>query len=308
MILTITANPTIDKVYFVDEFIMGNVYRAKRTVATAGGKGINVSKVAAILGEPVTAMGFLGGKTGEFIREQIARWGIIDKFTAIDGETRTCTNISDKHGKSGEILEPGPVITPTEKNTFLKEFETNVDSCDVVCASGSLPKGLDSNFYCEIIEICQRHNKPIIVDTSGIALKEVVKKGPFLVKPNREELVQLTEKNSTNNEDLKTFLDFLKAKGITIPFVTLGEEGSIALVENRYYSFSVPQVNVKNAVGSGDSTIAGIAVGFCRGYPFIDAIRLGMASGVANTQFEETGMVSKELVNKYYNKIVAKEL
>ncbi len=308
MILTITANPAIDKVYFVDEFIMGNVYRPKKMTATAGGKGLNVSRVASILGESVMAMGFLGGNSGDFIREEVKKLGITENFTQTKGETRTCMNISDKFGKSGEILESGPAITDEEKHEFIDAFKKNVDLCNIVCVSGSLPKGLDSDFYCDIIELCNEKNKPVIVDTSGSTLQNVLVKAPFLVKPNYDELTQLTGKVPENNEDIKEFLDFLKSKGVHLPLVTLGKNGSVALVENEYYHFEVPEINIKNSVGSGDSTVAGIATAICRGYSYVEAIRFGMAAGVANTQFEQTGMVTKELVEKYYKEITVDEI
>ena len=74
MILTITLNPAIDKVYFVDEFIMGYAYRPKNISITAGGKGLNVSRVASILGEKVLAMGFLGENVKSLFSSQLKNW------------------------------------------------------------------------------------------------------------------------------------------------------------------------------------------------------------------------------------------
>ena len=307
MILTVTANPAIDKVYFVDEFVMGNVYRPKGMSITAGGKGLNVSRVASILGESVTAMGFIGGGAGDFIRNQVRELGIEEDFTQINGETRTCINISDNNGLSVEILESGPTVTKEDKDTFLAQFKKNVKKCKIVCVSGSLPKGLDSSFYCQLIEICKLENKPIIVDTSGSVMADVIEKAPSLIKPNFDELAQLIKDAPKNDETIKEFLGFLKEKGITVPFVTLGKNGAVALIDGKYIKFNVPKVSVKNAVGSGDSTVAGVAVGICKGLSMEKAIRLGMAVGVTNTQFKETGMVTAQLVEKYYNEITISE-
>ena len=120
MILTVTANPAIDIVYFVDEFKMGEVHRPFKMTCSAGGKGINVSRVASIMGESVTAMGFVGGNNGAFIQSEMEKLGIKNMFTEIKGETRKCVNISDASGKSGEILESGPEISKDEEERFLK--------------------------------------------------------------------------------------------------------------------------------------------------------------------------------------------
>ena len=115
MILTVTANPTIDRVYFVDDFEFGKVHRVESVARSAGGKGINVARVATIIGSQTGAMGFVGGYTGEFIKSEVEKQGIKNLFTQIEGETRTCVNISDESGKSGEILESGPEISEEEK-------------------------------------------------------------------------------------------------------------------------------------------------------------------------------------------------
>ena len=104
MILTVTANPAIDRVYFIEDFEIGKVHRANRISCSAGGKGLNVARVAHIIGRETAAMGFVGGYTGEFIKSETEKQGIINLFTDIAEETRTCVNISDANGLSGEKL------------------------------------------------------------------------------------------------------------------------------------------------------------------------------------------------------------
>ena len=141
MILTITSNPAIDRVYFLDEFQLGRVYRAKRFTYTAGGKGLNVARVAHIIGCETSAMGFAGGFSGEFIKSEIEKQGIKNLFTDISGETRTCLNISNDEGISGEILEPGPEISYDEKNKFLNDYISNIDTSGSLWVTVDLIKG-----------------------------------------------------------------------------------------------------------------------------------------------------------------------
>ena len=303
MILTVTANPTIDKVYFVDELKIGEVHRPFKSTATAGGKGINVARVAALLGEKTIALGFLGGKNGEFISAEIKKLGIEDRFTSVHGETRVNTNISDKFGNSTEILEAGPTVTKEEIASLINEFENAVDKSDIICVSGSLPKGTDSSLYKEFIRIAKSTGKKIIVDTSGNTLKDIIEYSPFMVKPNRDEIKELFEIETDNGNDIKKALITLHEKGIELPIITLGSDGAAAYIEDKFYHFISPAVSVKNSVGSGDSTVAGIAVGISQGLSFIESIKLGMAAGTANTQFDKTGYVSRELVDEYFGRI-----
>ncbi len=308
MILTVTSNPAIDRVYFLEEFEMGKVYRTKRFSRTAGGKGLNVARVAHLIGCETAAMGFAGGFSGDFIQNEIKKQGIRNLFTDIAEETRTCLNISDVNGISGEILEPGPEISKEEKNRFLKDYSSYVDDYKIICVSGSLPRGLTSDFYVELIQIARERRKKIIIDTSGNTLEDILSAKPFMVKPNQDEVSVLMNKEITTDDHIKEALCYLFNKGVEIPFITLGKNGSAAMIDGCYYKFSTPSVKVVNAVGSGDSSVAGIAAGLDMGYSVVDAIKLGMAAGTANTQFEQTGMVTKELVDKYYSLIKVKEI
>ena len=71
MILTVTLNAAIDKRYVVENFRLGEVNRVKECAYTPGGKGLNVSKPAAIAGEEVVATGFVGGHAGNYIEEAL---------------------------------------------------------------------------------------------------------------------------------------------------------------------------------------------------------------------------------------------
>lgn len=307
MILTITANPTVDRVYFVDNFRMGEVHRPERMVCSAGGKGLNVARVAHILGEKTIAMGFVGGFNGEYIKSELQKAGIETDFTQAQGETRICINISDKQGLSGEILEKGPVVTKKQTEDFLSSFEKQVGNSNIICASGSLPQGVESNFYCEIIRIAKAHKKRAIIDASGSVLEDVIKAQPYMIKPNRYELSLLMNKEIQSDEDVREALIFLRDSKVELPLITLGKDGAMAYIDGEFYKFSSPDVKVKNTVGSGDSTVSGIATGLRRGMNAVDSIKLGMAAGTANTQFEETGMVSCELVEKYYKEVTVEK-
>ena len=233
MILTVTANPAIDRVYFVKDFVMGEVHRPIKMTYSAGGKGLNVARVAKTLGSDVAAMGFVGGYNGDFIKSEVERLGIKNKFTQICGETRTCVNISDESGKSGEILENGPTVSEVEEEKFLKDFIENIKNFNIITVSGSLPKGLSSSFYCRLINLANENNKRIIVDTSGKTFDDVIDAKPFMVKPNKSELSAYLGKTIENIEDIKNALINLNNKGIQIPLISLGKEGAMAYIKRK---------------------------------------------------------------------------
>ena len=146
MIVTVTANPAVDKVYFIEDYRIGQVHRPTRATVSAGGKGLNVSRVAQALGEPTLAMGFVGGTAGRYIRGEMERLGIPSDFTEVAEETRTNTNISDGLGRSTELLEAGPSVTEAERAAFLAQYKKQISRADIVCLSGSLSVGWTAPF------------------------------------------------------------------------------------------------------------------------------------------------------------------
>jgi tagatose 6-phosphate kinase len=121
MILTVTLNPAIDISYILDKLNIDGVNRVSKVSKTAGGKGLNVSRVLALSGESVLATGFYGGPLSRQINQELSKLDIEDKFVSISGETRN--NIAILHeGKQTEILEAGPSILQNEAEQFLKNL------------------------------------------------------------------------------------------------------------------------------------------------------------------------------------------
>ena len=146
MILTVTLNAAIDKRYVVENFRLGEVNRVKECAYTPGGKGLNVSKPAAIAGEEVVATGFVGGHAGNYIEEALKPFGIQSEFYHLEAESRSCINIWDETNRvQTEFLEPGFTVTEEQFQGFLKKFRNLVKQADVIAMSGSVPKGLDGS-------------------------------------------------------------------------------------------------------------------------------------------------------------------
>ncbi len=295
MITTVTLNTAVDKLYLVDKLTDYAVMRVNRVSNTAGGKGLNVSKVAAIAGEKVTATGFVGGFNGQYVESMLKEQGVIPQFTHIQAETRSCINIREEStGRHTEFLEPGAAVSEDELEQFYANYCNCVDNSRVVTISGSVPKGTPADFYSCLISYAKKQGKPVILDTSGQLLKDGVSALPTMIKPNTDEIGQLLGTSIESREQLIEAAEKLHQTGIEVVVISLGKEGALIVCNDGVFQGTTPDIPVVNTVGCGDSMVAGFAVGFSRGYSMEETIRFAMAISTANALTMETGYFKTE--------------
>lgn len=310
MILTITLNPSVDIAYQLDTFHLDTVNRVENVQKTAGGKGLNVTRVLKQIGEDVVATGFIGGEIGSYVKKQLTRNDIKNSFVEIGNETRNCIAVLHD-GKQTEILEQGPTIQEHEALNFIEHLEIILNNVDVVVISGSLPKGLASNYYVEIVELCKKCGVAVVLDCSGEALKKVLEsqQKPTVIKPNTEELSQLIGKEVTDDiQELKSVLSGQLFQGIDWIVVSLGAKGAFAKHKDKFYRVRIPKIKVVNPVGSGDSTVAGIAAGLVHALPEAELLKNANVLGMLNAQEEQTGYVNLVHSESLYSQIEVEEV
>lgn len=295
MILTVTLNAAIDKRYVVESFAQGEVNRVKECSYVPGGKGLNVSKPAAIYGARVVATGFLGGHAGNYIEDALKPFGITSAFYHVEGESRSCINIWDeeKHVQT-EFLEPGFTLTEADFQGFLEKFTELVKEADVVAMSGSVPRGLDGTAYQRLVKIVKDAGKKVILDTSGKLLEMGIEALPTMIKPNIDEIRMLTGKHCDDIRDIIEAARAVHEKGVEIVAVSLGGDGSIVVSDEGVFRAVVPKINAVNTVGCGDSMIAGFALGLSEGLSMDEILRKASAISAAAAMREETGFFVRE--------------
>ena len=290
MILTVTLNASIDKLYLLDRAVPETVMRVREVHNTPGGKGLNVSRVARKLGEPVTAMGFTGGFNGQYLESMLASTGVIPRFTHVQAETRSCINCWDlSNDRSTEYLEPGAPVSPEEVERFLRDFDAELPGADAVSISGSVPSGVPADLYARLIGRCRALNKPVILDTSGRLLAESVSVCPTLVKPNEDEIGSLLGDKPGDEAGRAAALKRLNGRGIRYAVLSLGADGAMLAVDGECVHGRPPRIQPRNTVGCGDSMVAGFAVGLARNMDILDAFRMALAVSAASAMSLLTG-------------------
>lgn len=294
MITTITLNVAIDKAYQVDTFEKGRVNRVKKCTNTAGGKGLNVAKVAKISGEEVVASGFVGGHAGAYVEDMLKAEGVVSDFVHTKNETRSCINILAADGSSTELLEPGAEVYPEEIQEFLDKFPQIVEKSDVITISGSVPRGIGADMYGKLIAMAKEKGKKIILDTSGELLKKGIQAKPTMIKPNTDEIQALLGISVNNREEVIAGARKLQKMGIEVVVVSLGSDGALVVSDEGVYQGKPPKIQPVNTVGCGDSMVAAFAVGFARGYGLEETLKYAVAVSAANALTMATGNYKPE--------------
>lgn len=301
MITTVTLNVSIDKAYKIKGCVeSGKVIRVLECNNTAGGKGLNVSRVASLCGEEVLATGFVGGHCGELAEELLEKDNIKNKFTHVKSETRSCINILDENNVSTEFLEKGESISHEEINAFLDDFDKIIEDSNVITISGSAPQGVPTNIYTTLINMIKAKNKKVILDASGDLLKEGIKALPTMIKPNSEEMENLLNVSINNEEEVIKNAIKLHESGIELVVVSLGSDGALLVCKDGVYHGKPPKIEVVNTVGCGDSMVAAFAVAMERGYSNIDSLKYAISISAANAMTFSTGSFNSEDVDNIF--------
>lgn len=300
MIYTLTLNPAIDHIVRMDDLQIGETNRMNDESISAGGKGINVSKLFKNLGEESISLGYVAGFTGNEIEKILKSEDIKTDFIHIDrGFTRI--NVKIKSNKETEINGPGLDIKSEDIEKLFSKID-EIKNEDYLFLSGSIPSSLDDTFYAEIMERLSSKNVHIIVDTTGEALKNTLKYSPKLIKPNLRELEDFFNCKIEDECDIKKYSKKLQEMGATNIIISMGGDGAYLLSEDGEDVFlKAPKGNVIDTVGSGDSMVAGFIYGIKQGYSLKESFKFSVSCGSATAFSGNLG--KKEKIFEIYNKL-----
>lgn len=279
MIYTLTLNPSIDYIISLNSVELGKVNRCTKTFKFPGGKGINVSRVLKNSGTDSVALGFVGGFTGEFINLTLNNLGIHTDFIKIKEDSRI--NVKIKSVDETDINADGPYIEKEALNLLLDKLNKLKDD-DILVLAGKIQSSLPDNLYSEIQDIANKNNVKVVVDTSGKALLESVKKKPFLIKPNNFEIEEAFNIKIKDRNELIDYGKKLNTMGAENVIISLAGDGALLINNSGVFFGNAPKGEVKNSVGAGDSLVAGFLHEYSKSKNILDSFKRGIATGSAS--------------------------
>jgi 6-phosphofructokinase 2 len=294
-IVTLTLNPCVDASSEAKTVYPTRKIRTTNERYDPGGGGINVARVVEELGGASRSIYLAGGATGSVLDDLMRARGMSFRRVDIAGMTRVSQSVFEQStGLEYRFVPEGPQIHPSEWQRFL-EVLRDVDA-EYFVGSGSLPRGVPSDFYVRVGDIVRRKGAKFVLDTSGDALRETLKAGGVhLVKPSLGEFEQLAGRELREPAaQEESAMSFIRTGKADLMAVTLGHRGALLAGPGGVLRMSALPVKARSAVGAGDSFVGGMTLGLAKGLTAEIAFQLGMAAGTAAVLTPGTGLCKRE--------------
>ena len=300
MICTVTFNPSLDYIVDVKDFKLRLTNRTSSEKLLPGGKGINVSIVLRNLGIPSTALGFTAGFTGDEIIRRLQEMGVDSEFIPVEnGISRI--NLKLKSIDGTEINGAGPEIAPEKVEELIKKLD-RLGEGDVLVLAGSIPESLPNSIYRDILAELQDRGILFVVDATKDLLLHVLEYRPFLIKPNNHELGEIFDVELKTRKSVIPYAKKLQEKGARNVLVSMAGEGAVLVAENQeVFMLPAPKGTLVNAVGAGDSMVAGFIAGWLEKQSYSHAFCMGVATGSASAF--SNFLATKEEIQAVYKQL-----
>jgi len=308
-IVTITLNPAVDRVMLVERFRVGQHCPAKRTGHYPAGKGVNVSRVLAVLGVRSVATGFVGqrelGMFEEYL-EQVGRGRITTQLLVVRGRTRDNITIVDPiDDTETHLRDEGFKVSRDDVVRISSKVGMLARRDSILCFCGSLPPGVCTGDFRSMLHRCEDAGAKAVVDTNQRVLRAIASERFWMLKANAVELAAITAMSTESESEVIAAARALTRSGgggIEWVIATRGEQGAILVGPNTELvarTFVHPGL-VMSTVGCGDSLLAGVLSCVIRKRSWEEAIRMGVAAGTANAVSREAGEISTEDIQAYF--------
>jgi 1-phosphofructokinase family hexose kinase len=293
MIVCVSGNPSVDKLFEVEDLVPGEIHRPGAFIALPGGKGLHVAQVTTALGGDAVATGILAGHTGRWVAETLAAEGVRAEFAWGAGETRSSLSVADRAtGRLTEFYEDGLPLTAEDWSALVEIVDRLVDGASWLALAGSLPAGADIEGYPRLIAAARRAGVPAAVDSRGPALARAIAERPELVKINVHEAHELVGRSIRDIAQAREAAAEIRSRAGGdghAAVITLGERGMVLVDPDGEAWHGSVEARGHYPVGCGDALLAGLLTALAAGEPWPCAAALGLGAAAANAEVPGAG-------------------
>lgn len=309
-VLCLTMNPSVDVSTHAPRVVPADKLRCGPAQREPGGGGLNVARVIHRLGGHCTAIYPAGGPSGAWLDGHLSDAGLPLKRIPIAGETRESFTVqAQDSGLEYRFVLPGPTLSEPEWQACLEAIDALPQAPAFVVASGSLPPGAPPDFYARVAERARRRGVRVILDSSGVALREGLRQGVFLVKPNLRELGELLGESLEDPARWRPAAQQLIDAGqADVVALSLGERGAFLVTRSEAWQAPALPITLASSVGAGDSFVGAMAWALQAGHRLPEAFAWGVAAGSAALITPGTGLCRVEDIHRLRPQVAVQAL
>jgi 1-phosphofructokinase family hexose kinase len=308
LILTLTINPSIDRTLTVDRLVFEDRAYIQSRSDSAGGRGINASRVLASFGAKTLAIVTAGGAGGEKFQKLLAKSGFPVKVVPIENEIRVNFTIVDRQGLAVKLNEVGPSISAEELARIEKVVEKGLDQATWLMLCGSVPPSVPADFYTKLIRIARDRKVKTLLDTDGDALLHGIEAGPTVVAPNQPEAERLLNRALITRAHFVEAATRIKTMGAESVLLSLGSRGIVAVDDQHRIEALPPRVDALSPIGSGDALAAAFVWASIKKKDFVDSVRWAVAAGTASAKLAGMEFANLEQTKEIYKSVEVRML
>ena len=304
MILTLTANPAIDRVLTVDRLAFEDRAYIRSNHESPGGRGINAACVIHSFGGRTKAVAPSGGESGQRFEKLLSCCGFPLIPVPIRNPIRTNLTVTDSHGLTVNLNETGPELDASELAALERAVEEHLQPEGWLMLCGSLPPGVPCCFYRRLIEAARHKDVRTLIDTDGEPLREAVEAGPTVVAPNQQEAERLLNRALITRSHFLEAAARIRQMGPRNVVVSLGSRGAVASLESGgLWEALPPRIDAVCPIGAGDALAAAFCWAAETGSSYEDAVRWGVAAGTASARLPGMRFASRAQTGEIYSQV-----
>ncbi len=303
MIVTLTINPTIDRVISVDRLAFEDRAYINSTRESAGGRGINASCVIHSFGGKTLALLISGGNAGKRLQEHMECDGMAFQVVPIENEIRTNLTITDKHGLTVNLNEAGPTLSKAEVARVEKVVEGTLDRATWLMVCGSIPPGVPPSFYGRLIAAARKKKVKTLLHADGEALRQGIEERPTVVTPNQQEADRLLGRTLLTRTHYLEAAERIRTMGPESVVLSLGSRGAVGAFREGIFEALPPRVDAVCPIGAGDALSAAYAWAMGRKNNGVEALRWGVAAGTASARLPGVTFASLDQTQEMYKQV-----
>jgi 1-phosphofructokinase family hexose kinase len=303
LILTVTINPSVDRNIEVDRLVFEDRAYILSRSDSAGGRGMNASRVLHSFGTQTLAIVTSGGTNGPRLEKLAAKSGFPVKVVPIHNDIRVNLTITDKQGLAIRLNERGPKITLEELTRVENVVAKRLETASWLMLCGSIPPGVSAEFYTKLIRMARKSKVKTLLDTDGDALLHGIEASPTIVSPNQPEAERLLNRALITRAQFLEAATRIKAMGAEAVMLSLGGRGVVAVNENQLLEVIPPRTDAVSPLGAGDALAAAYVWAAMKKKDFADCVRWAVAAGTASAMQPGLVFANLEQTKEVYKRV-----